>query len=102
MKNTTPNDKINLIIVTGLLTIACINVIGCWIVYLRSHLTPTEIILLTSNIASGLLGYLSREYKQATGTSSPDINADNVDTVNVTNTTTPADDATPSTKVITP
>lgn len=60
-------DQINVIIVIGLLVITAILWIGIFVVFAITGKTDSSMILAASSTSSGLIGFLSREFKMVTG-----------------------------------
>jgi hypothetical protein len=63
MKRSTPNDSLNLLIVAGLFVIALSVVLAMAVIYAQTKTVQSEFVLIVSNIAAGLVGFLSREYR---------------------------------------
>ncbi len=74
MRDATQNDRLNLIIIVGLLSLDALLIGLAALIYLRSGQAPAELLLLIGGIPTGLLGFLSKELRQppaavaATGT----------------------------------
>lgn len=80
----TENYKLNKQIVFGLLLIAILVVAGSAAVFIVTKTLSSELILIISNICSGLLGFLSRGFRTSSGGSKlANVNADSGSTVNV-------------------
>lgn len=86
----TENYKLNRLIVLGLLLIAILVVAGSAAVFATTRTVSSELILIISNICSGLLGFLSRGFRTSgTGSKLSNVNADSGSTVNVQSDTQP-------------